>query len=173
MMCHIDSLESTAAQLSSVACGVLSDVLEFRHERRAEPVVTAQRDGSAVFCIRESLIAWLTWNVGQGMKLPENLRTEVLSQLQEVDSDISKPHQFDFYLYFPTEETAEAARKKLEDDFGVEVRPAARGPSWLCLVRVKLVPKSAPLEAIGAGFEFLASELQGEFDGWEAEIISE
>ena len=33
--------------------------------KKAQPVVTAQRDGSAVFCIRESLIAWLTWNVRQ------------------------------------------------------------------------------------------------------------
>ena len=31
----------------------------------AEPVVTAQRDGLALFCFRESLIAWLTWSVGQ------------------------------------------------------------------------------------------------------------
>jgi hypothetical protein len=31
----------------------------------AEPVVTAQRDGLASFCIRESFIAWLTWNVGR------------------------------------------------------------------------------------------------------------
>jgi hypothetical protein len=36
-------------------------------EKRAEPVVTAQRDGSAHFCFRESLIAWLTCNVRQYM----------------------------------------------------------------------------------------------------------
>src|SRR5215204_4737171 len=34
-------------------------------EPRAQPVVTAQRDGSAYFCFRESLIAWLTCSVRQ------------------------------------------------------------------------------------------------------------
>ena len=34
-------------------------------EEEPQPVVTAQRDGSAHFCFRESLIAWLTCNVGQ------------------------------------------------------------------------------------------------------------
>ena len=35
----------------------------------AEPVATAQRDGSAHFCFRESLIAWLTCSVRQN-KVP-------------------------------------------------------------------------------------------------------
>jgi hypothetical protein len=41
--------------------------LSCRHEE-AQPVGTAQRDGLALFCFRESLIAWLTSDDRQNMK---------------------------------------------------------------------------------------------------------
>jgi hypothetical protein len=49
-------------------CYSLSHSRRGQSHEDAEPVVTAQRDGLAVFCIRQSLIAWLTWCVRQIMK---------------------------------------------------------------------------------------------------------
>lgn len=107
------------------------------------------------------------------MKISPNLRTQVLKELQDVGSDISRPHKIDFYLYVPTKDAAEAAKKKLESDFTVKVDEAALGPGWLCLSQATLIPESAPLEEIGARFRKLAEEFRGEFDGWEAETVVE
>jgi hypothetical protein len=107
------------------------------------------------------------------MKISPNLRTQVLKELREVESDVSKPHKFDFYLYVPTEEAARAAKKKLVGDFDVQIQEAALGPGWLCLSRATLIPESAPLEKIGIRFKELAVEFAGEFDGWEAETVLE
>ena len=50
--------------------------------RFVEPVVTAQRDGSAYFCFRESLIAWLTCSVRQSMR---RLYEEIVQRFPEVN----------------------------------------------------------------------------------------
>ena len=103
-----------------------------------------------------------------------DLRTEILAQLRRTGSDISKPHTIEFYLYFPTEMPARQAGKELsEHEYQVQVRPAATGAVWLCLASATLIPETAPLGEMGHLIDQLVSELGGEFDGWEAEVIKQ
>jgi hypothetical protein len=87
-------------------------------------------------------------------------------------SDISKPHNFDFYLYVPSEVAArQAADKVRESEFAAEVLPGASGGNWLCRATITIVPEVAPLDEIGNFLEQVATALDGEFDGWESDVI--
>jgi hypothetical protein len=99
----------------------------------------------------------------------ETFRTKVLQQLRESGLDVKQPHEFDFYLYLPTELAAKQAAVKLsEREITTQVRPAAKGDDWLCLATIIIAPETPALSEIGDLFEQLAAELEGEFDGWEA-----
>jgi hypothetical protein len=104
--------------------------------------------------------------------MSQSFRTEVLDQLREMDSDITRPHNFDFYIYVPTELAArQVADKARESEFAAEVLPETPGGSWLCRASITIVPEIAPLDDIGSFFSQVAAALHGEFDGWEADVI--
>ena len=97
----------------------------------------------------------------------------VLKQLREKGSDLTKPHDFEFYLYVPTKPyAAKAAEKIRRNGFsGAEVRRAESGSGWLCLARKTIIPEKADLADHARFLEQVAAALGGEFDGWEAEIV--
>ncbi len=72
----------------------------------------------------------------------------------------------DFYLYFPTEDGARAARQacRAEGD-SVDVRLGADDVNWLTLVRRDV--DRADLDEAERGFEDLAGRYGGEYDGFE------
>ncbi|MGE0883904.1 MAG: ribonuclease E inhibitor RraB [Blastocatellales bacterium] len=95
----------------------------------------------------------------------------VLDQLKQAGSNLSKPHDLEFYLYFPAEESAQQAAEKLEaDGFEGELRPSAANASWLCLVRKRMVPELNEIVAIRKKLTSLAREFKGEYDGWETKV---
>jgi hypothetical protein len=100
-----------------------------------------------------------------------DLRTQVRDQLTESGSDLSRPHKFDFYFYFPDREAADSAGKTAQAaGYDVVVRRAATGDDWLCLVSRRFVPSTAPWPAVEKFCRDLARAGKGEFDGWEAEV---
>src|SRR5882672_7148076 len=104
--------------------------------------------------------------------MSHSFRAEVLAQLREMGSDITRPHSFDFYLYVPTELAAkQAADKVRESEFAVEVLLGASGGDWLCRATITIVPEVAPLDEIGSFFKQVAASLHGDFDGWESDVI--
>ena len=95
----------------------------------------------------------------------------VLQQLREAGSDLSKPHQLEFYLYFPTEEAAGKAAEKLEtEEFEGEMRRAPDLTRWMCLVHQQMVPELSKIAALKRRLAKLAQEFGGEYDGWETNI---
>jgi hypothetical protein len=95
----------------------------------------------------------------------------VLDQLREAGSDLSKPHQMEFLLYFPTEEAARKAANKIKaEGFSVDVKRAPQGPMWLCLAMKRMAPKRAEIAAIGRKFTAVAQEFNGDYDGWETSL---
>ncbi|TMF93821.1 MAG: ribonuclease E inhibitor RraB [Chloroflexi bacterium] len=77
------------------------------------------------------------------------------------------------YLYVPDEARGRrAASELLEAGYRVEVRPAATRPSWLTLAKIDMVPRSDNITMIRQRFEALASQLGGEYDGWEAAVTN-
>jgi hypothetical protein len=92
---------------------------------------------------------------------------QVLKQLVVAGSDLSKPHQVEFFLYFPDEERASRAYRELATEgFSGKVDRAATGPGWLCFVTKQIVPTHATMLGIRKRMEGLATAGGGEYDGW-------
>jgi len=95
----------------------------------------------------------------------------VLEQLRAAGSDLSKPHQIDFYLYFTTEEAAQKAAEKLEaEGYEGEMRMAPDLTRWMCMVREQMVPEASKIGASKRRLAKLAQEYGGEYDGWETKL---
>jgi hypothetical protein len=99
-------------------------------------------------------------------------RMEVLQHLHSFGSDTGKTHSFDFYLYFPLEATAhKAAERVREKGFAAEVRLRAEEGTWLCRASKSLIPESGPLDEIDRFIQEVANTLDGNFDGWESDVV--
>jgi hypothetical protein len=105
--------------------------------------------------------------------MSDAFQKEVLEQLRENGSDITKPHHFEFYLYVPTRPNADKAAEKIRMSgfSSAAVSRATSGGGWLCLASKTIVPKQADLAQYARFMEQVATALGGEFDGWEAEIV--
>lgn len=98
---------------------------------------------------------------------------QVLSQLKKAGSNLSKPHDVEFFLYFPTESIAEQAASQIRTaGFAVEVKPAAKGNDWLCFATRRMVPDIGALEQIRKDFTNLTTTLGGEYDGWGTGVVN-
>jgi hypothetical protein len=99
-------------------------------------------------------------------------QNEVLEQLREFGSDLTKPHDFEFYLYVPTKAYAEKAAKIRSSGFSAaEVSRAASGSGWLCLARKTIIPEHANLSDHARFFEEVAAAVGGDFDGWRQRLF--
>jgi regulator of RNase E activity RraB len=96
----------------------------------------------------------------------------VLDQLKKAGSDLSKPHNIEFFIYFPTKaDAADTAPRIKEAGFEVDVRQAAQGPGWLCLAIKTMVPDLSALQKIRRDFGALAAARGGEYDGWGTRVV--
>jgi len=98
---------------------------------------------------------------------------QVIAQLKKAGSNLKKPHAIDFYLYFPTREAAERVATKVRA-LRCEIKrvdPAASGASWLVLAAKSIVPAEAELVSLRNQFEALAKAENGEYDGWETQVV--
>ena len=96
----------------------------------------------------------------------------VLVQLKKAGSDLSKPHNIEFFVYFPDELRALKAEPKIKElGFQVDVRPAAKGTDWLCFSKKTMVPELAALQRIRRDLASVAQSLGGEYDGWGTPIV--
>lgn len=96
----------------------------------------------------------------------------VLEQLKKAGSDLSKPHNLEFFIYFSTKVDAmEIAQRIKEAGFAVDVKQAAQGPGWLCVATKMMIPELAALQKIRRDFSTLAATKRGEYDGWETAVV--
>ena len=104
-------------------------------------------------------------------KKPE-LDKSVLIQLKKAGSDLSKPHNIEFFLYFPTQSAAEQTAPRIRDaGFQVEVKQAAKGNDWLCFATKTMIPELSALQRIRRDFDSLAASLKGDYDGWGTPVV--
>jgi regulator of RNase E activity RraB len=99
---------------------------------------------------------------------------KVLDQLREAGSDLSKPHDLEFFLLFSTSEAASKAAETIKAGgagFSAEVKRSPQGDIWMCYVTRKMVPEGPKIVLIGERFKALAQELGGEYDGWETSLV--
>jgi Regulator of ribonuclease activity B len=96
----------------------------------------------------------------------------VLIQLNKAGSKLSKPHQIEFFLYFPTQSLAQRAAATIKaEGFDIHVEPAAKGNDWLCFSTKTMVPDLSALQKIRADFSRLAASLSGQYDGWGTQVM--
>jgi hypothetical protein len=103
----------------------------------------------------------------EGVALDQN----VLDQLRAAGSDLSKPHQIDFYLYLPSQADAEAAGAVLRPmGYDVTVSVGDNDINWRCLASRKMKPTIQELTVARGVFKGLALRYQGAYDGWVTAI---
>ena len=102
---------------------------------------------------------------------PRSDDSDVIAALQSAGSDLSKPHPIDFFLYFPSQSSADQVSKTLAaqgDSTSVE---ASEDSQWLVLANRQLVPTDSALAKIRSDLTALASAQGGEYDGWESMVV--
>jgi hypothetical protein len=116
------------------------------------------------------LAGWLLWlsNHGRrGSMIPDDLDGQVLKQLTEAGSDLSRPHNIEFYLHFPDKEHAERACRTLSmDGYNGEVDSTGKGSGFMCGLTKRLVPSYRTMVNIRQRMDGLAKAGNGEYDGW-------
>lgn len=96
---------------------------------------------------------------------------QVLQALREAGADLTKETEVNFYLYFPTRDSAvRAAESHHTPGFTATVDQGADGKTWLCRISGTMVPSEAAIRSAGERLQALASSLGGEYDGWEAAV---
>ena len=101
------------------------------------------------------------------------LDAETLRHLAKAGGNLALPTEIVNYLYVPDEARATQAGSELvAAGYRVEVRHAATGPLWLTLAKIDLVPSAENIAMIRQRFETLASQLGGDYDGWEAAVTN-
>jgi len=108
------------------------------------------------------------------MNYRDIMGTKIIEELRRLASDLTKAHSMDFYFYFSGEQIASGVARQLSAaGLDTKVDLGADKKSWLCLTTKRMIPDESALNLLGTSFENLAESYQGEFDGWESEVIKD
>lgn len=106
------------------------------------------------------------------VRAQQRVDAQVIDQLRNAGSDLSKPHPIDFFLYAPTQEAAERLAAKVRAlNFEAKVEPAAQGAQWAVLATRTMVPNESALVAIRKQFDAMTAAEKGAYDGWGTEVV--
>jgi len=98
---------------------------------------------------------------------------QLLDQLKKAGSDLNKPHSIEFFLYFPSEESAnQAAAEIRKEGCYVKVDKAADDSAWLCLATKEMIPEHSELVSLRKRFNEISQNLKGEYDGWGTPVVN-
>lgn len=118
------------------------------------------------------LLAGLLWALRSHRERPAAPDAQVLAQLAKAGSDLSKPHDIEFFLYFPTEAAAKAAAAEIEGaGFHAVIDRAANRQAWLLQLTRSMRPVEAELVRLRGEFEALAAKHAGMYDGWGSPVV--
>src|SRR4026207_45881 len=89
---------------------------------------------------------------------------QVLDQLKKAGSDLSKPHNIEFFLYFPTEASANEGAKDVQPEVDdLKVQLGADKKNWLCFATKSMVPKHDELVRLRKRFNEIVAKYDGEY----------
>lgn len=103
----------------------------------------------------------------------EQQDASVLDSLRDAGSDLSKPHQIDFFFYFPDQASANAAAKDLRT-LGyriVGLAPTSDESAWHLQALRSMVPELATMNQSTRELNALAARHGGEYDGWGTSVV--
>ena len=99
---------------------------------------------------------------------------DVWAQLKQVKSNTTKPHHFDFFIYFADGKSAMQADAALKAE-GFETKtdyfnnlPPAN--PWLCLASRNEIPTEELMNKIRSQLTAVAVQNKGKYDEWETQI---
>ena len=96
----------------------------------------------------------------------------VIAQLKEQGSDITKPTDVIFYLYFPTQADAESLRATVADmGFTVDIHQIDGYTDWTLAANKTMIPSEDNILPLNHKFDDLAASKNGTYDGWEAALV--
>jgi len=105
------------------------------------------------------------------MRLPSDGDASTLDELAHAGSDLSRPHQIEFFLYLPSRQAAEGVADQLRHDgFEVQVGPSEDPADWLCLATRQMLPELGALRTWRQRLTALAEGRDGVYDGWGTEV---
>lgn len=97
---------------------------------------------------------------------------EGLQALAKAGSDLSQPHQAEFYLLFPNEDAARNVVEKIAAlGFATSVRPGTQGGEWEVQAVRLTVLSDEELKRARYLFTKLAKANGGRYSGWEAAVV--
>ena len=100
-----------------------------------------------------------------------DLDAEVLAQLAEAGSDLSKEQRLEFFLVLPTEGAAREAVAQIESlGFQAEAIAALPEASWVCLATKSMIPQLQTVKSLSGQFRAIATSLGGVYDGWGSPV---
>ena len=101
------------------------------------------------------------------------LDVRVIVQLKQAGSKLDKPHDIDFFLYFPSDSAANTVAQVLASQgYKTTVNASAKSDSeWLVQASKTMIPEAWPLVEIRRSLSTLASENGGSYDGWGAAVV--
>jgi hypothetical protein len=117
------------------------------------------------------VISTLVFYSGNSLSATQSPDQQVISQLASVGSDLNKPHQVVFFLYFPAKENAKRIAAKLKTDgFATSVGKSLSSHEYVTQAKKSMVPELSALVALRERFNTLAASEGGYYDGWGAEV---
>lgn len=80
------------------------------------------------------------------------------AQLAKAGSDLKKPHDIDFFFYFPTQDAAEKAAPKLMAlGLATKIDRAVNGPNWVLHANKRMIPSEVELQKLRRMFDEIAA----------------
>lgn len=115
---------------------------------------------------------YLMYRGHRGEAALRDVDATTLRELTDAGSDLSQPHEVEFYLYFAHQQTARSVGESLSGEgFAVTVERSEQGSDWLCLATLAMVPTLPELHALRRRFTALAEGHGGAYDGWGATVV--
>jgi regulator of RNase E activity RraB len=104
--------------------------------------------------------------------LPADPDIDNLEELARAGSDLERPHEIEFFLYFEARSEAEAVAEQVRrEGFVAEIRPTETENCWLCLATRVMRPELAELRQLRARFTALTEASGGAYDGWGTTVV--
>lgn len=102
----------------------------------------------------------------------QDVDRNTLSELADAGSDLSLPHEMEFFFYLPTEQAAQSVAETLRrEGFAIRLEAVDPGHDWLCLGTREMTPAHDELQRLRTRFTTLAESHGGAYDGWGATVV--
>ncbi len=96
-----------------------------------------------------------------------------LEQLAKSGSDLTKLHQFDFTLRFPTQKAAERAELELMGfAFATKIGPGKSADERVIVATKKMYPVESDLMGLREKLNAIATTGRGAYEGWKARLLA-